>query len=266
MRESTDLRCVDLAETPGSPPSADSDYFSKRLFFLDLSDNAAEDWLAGGPIVSTSNTVDMSACEFVYGIPFQLLAIMGKTSELIRRKRTFTKHFPASALPQILSAACDELETEILEWPVDRIITEVRNQPIAEESQHLIEHQTRAFHQALVIYFSHLVRSVHHRHLQPYVYNIIDHLEAVEVIKHGANLATGCILWPGFIGAAQAIDKNVQSRYLQWFRSTRFYGLGAYDKACEVVLEVWQRRKSAKNQGCDWLNIVESNDVRLMLT
>ena len=262
MRESTDLRCANLEEISSSPQ--DLAWLSKPLCFLDRIETS-DNWLQDS---IPRNDVDMSAFEFVYGIPFQLLTLMSKTSELIRRKKTFNQNFPTSAMPQILSVMCDDLELEILDWPVDRVIGDLQNLPIEKESQNLIDHQTKAFHQAIIIYFSRLVRSVHRMHLQPYVENIIDSLEAVEIIKHEANLATGCILWSGFIGAAEAIDTKLQSRYLQWFRSTQFYGLGAYDTACEVVLEVWERRKAGKDQSScsDWPDVIESKDIRLMLT
>lgn len=264
MRESTDLRCEASDKDIDYGPSDDLPWLSEPLCFLDKMESSTE---LLQDSTSTGAIDDMSACEFVYGIPFQLLVLMNKTSELIRRRRRFSKQFPGAAMSRILSDMCESLEAEILDWPIDRIIAEIADFPIPQESRDLMEHQTKAFHQAIIIYFSQQVRSVHRKHLQPYVHNIINHLEAVEIIKHRANLSTGCILWPGFIGAAEALDAKAQSRYLQWFRSTRFYGLGAYDKACEIVLAVWERQKPEKGHvPCDWSSVVESKDIRLMLT
>jgi hypothetical protein len=96
MRESTDLRCTELAETPGSPLSADAQYFAKPLFFLDSSDFSAEDWFESAP-ASDNNSVDMSACEFVYGIPFQLIANHGQD---------LRTHSPQEDIHQTLSSFC----------------------------------------------------------------------------------------------------------------------------------------------------------------
>ncbi|KAL2393373.1 hypothetical protein ABEF93_004061 [Exophiala dermatitidis] len=262
MRESTDLRCSEIDEITDSF-RGDKSWLSEPPFSLDTT-KAADNWLQATP---DDSHVDMSACEFVYGIPLQLLALLAKASDLIRQKKAFSRRHPNSMMPHDLSVLCDDLESKILEWPIERMIADLRKLPIHETSHHLIEQQTRAFHQAIIVYFSQLVRSVHRRHLQPYVKNIIDHLETIEVIKHGANVVTGCVLWPGFIGAAEAVEVEVQSRYLQWFKATRFYGLGAYEKACEVVVQVWEMQKSDPGQpSCSWSTLVDSNDIRLMLT
>lgn len=265
MRESTDLRCQVLDEGLRSSPESLSTWLARPLCFLEGM-KAPRQWLQDRP--GSHGVLDMSACEFVYGIPMQLLVLVSKTSELIRRKRTFLRHFPNTVLPRPFSTMCDHLELEILEWPVERMVEDIRGLPIAHESRKLITHQTRAFHQATIIYFSRLVRSIHRRHLQPYVEKVMDNLEAVERIKHGANLATGCVSWPGFVAAAEALDSEVQSRYLQWLRSIQFYGLGSYDRAREVVLEVWEMERIGKGLApdCDWPAVIDLKDVRLMLT
>ncbi len=270
MRESTDIRCkatTRILDAPPDPSPQDLIWLSEPLCFLDTFDTT-EDWLRDGS--RSSAELDLSACEFVYGVPFELLVIMCKTSTLIQRKKRFSRDYPTSIMPQVLNTMCDQLESEILDWPVDRVVSTMSTLPIPEESFRLIEHQTRAFHQATIIYFSRLVRSVHQKHLQPYAESIIGHLEAIEIIKYGADLSTGCILWPGFIGAAEAIGKQLRSRYLQWFRSIQFYGLAAYDKAQEIVLEVWEKRSSEECQkyqfNGDWAAVIESKDVRLLLT
>lgn len=145
-------------------------------------------------------------------------------------------------MPQALTTMCDQLESEILDWPVGRAVSTMSTLPIAVESFRLIEYQNRELPQATIIY------STHQTHLQPYAESIIGHLEAIEIIKYGANLSRGCIRWPGFIGAAEASGKQLQSRYLQWFRSTQLYGLAAHDKAQEIDLEVWERKSSEEYQ------------------
>ncbi|XXH01237.1 hypothetical protein Hte_007591 [Hypoxylon texense] len=263
MRESTDLRYNTGADVPVCSPS-DLPWLSKPLCFLEESD-VTEDWV--GDRSQADGDIDPSACVFIYGIPFDLLVLMSKTSNMIRRKLRFNQEYPNSAIPQVLSDLCDGLESEILNWPVDQTVKRIFELPIEEDFRSLMEHQTRAFHQAIIIYFSRLVRGIHRSHLQPYAENIINHLDAVEGIKFRADLATGCILWPAFIGATEATNQRLQSRYLQWFESVRYYGLGSYDKAHEVVLEVWERQRSGDSVASSgWPAVVESKDIRLMLT
>jgi arginine metabolism regulation protein II len=259
MRETTNLQCAALDASLDPCSEAMTAWLCRPLCFLD-SLNTPAVWLQeSGP----GRSIDHSACEFVYGIPLQLLVLASKTSELIRRKRTFARHCPGLVAPALFLSMCDDLEHQVLKWPVDRMVGDIGKLPIAEESRSLITHQTRAFHQAVIIYFSRLVRGVHRRHLQPYAESIIDHLEAVERIKDEANLAASCISWPWFVGAAEAMAEELRERYLQWSRSLRFYDLGTYDKAIEVILEVWERDKTTPV--CDWPTVVEAKDMRLML-
>ncbi|OKL60992.1 hypothetical protein UA08_03643 [Talaromyces atroroseus] len=263
MREATDLQCAALDADLGPCSEATTAWLCRPLYFLD-SLNVPDMWLQdSGP----GDSIDHSACEFVYGVPLELLVLASKTSELIRRKRTFARHHPGSVAPAPFLSMCDDLELQILKWPVDRMVENIAQLPIAEESQRLITHQTRAFLQAVIIYFSRLVRGVHRRHLQPYAESIIDHLETVERIKCEANLTTGCISWPWFVGAAETMTEDLRGRYLQWSRSIRFYKLGAYDKATLVISKVWERDKTDKGLApvCDWPTILEAEDISLML-
>ncbi len=263
MRETTDLRCGELGSSVGLDPKAITTWLCRPLWFLDRL-NMPEDWLQES---DPRCSIDDSACEFVYGIPLQLLILVSKASELIRRKRAFTRYYPGLVAPALFLSMCDNLELEILNWPVDRTVKEICELPISEVSQSLITHQTRAFHQAVIIYFSRLVRGVHRQLLQPYAASIIDHLEAITHIKQHSAVTTGSISWPGFIGAAESVDEQLRSRYLTWSRSIRFYNLGVYERANDVISEVWEREKADEGlaPGCSWAAIIEAKDIRLLL-
>jgi arginine metabolism regulation protein II len=263
MQESTDLSCKGLgSDAHQELPSQNQT--SPPLHFLEDSDTVG-DWLQDQN--ESYHDIDLSACEFVYGVPLDLLVLLSKASVLIRGRKRFAREHPNSLLPKTLEAMCDELEGEILNWPVDQIVSKMSTLPTAKDSRDLMEHQTRAFHQAIIIYFSRLVRNMHPSHLQQYTLNIMYHLEEMEVVKYKANLITGCILWPGFLGAAEATSEKLQSRYVQWLKSRRIYGLASYDKAQEVVMEVWERRRSGSKQShADWFTVIEEKDIKLMLT
>lgn len=261
MRETMNLRCISLDIASLDSSSEDiTAWLCRPLCFLDGL-NAPATWLQeSGP----ASSIDYSACEFIYGIPLPLLVLASKTAELIRRKRSFARHHPGLIAPELFLAMCDDLEIQVLKWPVDRMLGDIDKLPIAESSKSLIEHQTRAFHQAVIIYFSRLVRGVHRRHLQPYAESIIDHLESAERIKDESNHKASCISWPWFIGAAEVLDEELRARYLQWSHSLRFYDLGAYEKAIEVIMEVWEH-DTGLTPVCDWPKVVEAKEIKLML-
>jgi arginine metabolism regulation protein II len=156
------------------------------------------------------------------------------------------------------------VELEVLKWPLNRVVGDI-GKLLNTKSQSLIKHQTHVFYQAVIIYFSRLVRSVHRRHLQPYAQRIIDHLEAVERIKNEAHFSTSFISWPWFGGAVVARAEGLRSCYLQWSKSILFYCLGTYEKATEVLLEGWDRDKTDKGLApvCDWPTITEARSIRL---
>jgi arginine metabolism regulation protein II len=226
-------------------------------------------WLAAQQ--EATPELEDSTCELVYGVPQDLFVLLGRTTSLVQQIRSYTTAHPNMALPVSLLGKCQTLEDEILEWPVDKILFAGSISNLDTDTRQIISHQTRSFHQAIIIFFSQHVRSIHRQHLQPYVRSVIDHLEAIEDIKRRIKLVAGPILWPGFIAASEALGKTLQGRFKKWFDLVENnYGLGNAGAPMAVINEVWERRQSAeegvRNERSDWREVAESKKAYLMLT
>ncbi|OQV06873.1 Fungal specific transcription factor domain-containing protein [Cladophialophora immunda] len=225
----------------------------------------AESWLGLEQIHSSLD--DMSSCEFVYGFPLDLLLLMGRTTELAQQVNLLRRKQWDLLLIPSLAEACDKLEAEVLDWPIDARLASLLRAPVGPETRAIVDHQTRAVHKALIIYFSRHIRLMHRQHLQPYVESVVTHMEAAEEIKDDAGIVAGPMTWPCFIAASEALTEPLQKRFLQWFDKARTYGVEAGSRGREVVVEVWnQRRQGASDVTSDWRRVVEAKTAYLMLT
>lgn len=225
----------------------------------------AESWLGVEQLHPSMD--DMSSCEFVYGFPLDLLRLMGRTTGLAQQVNLLRrKQWDLFLIPS-LAETCDKLEAEVLEWPVDARLAGLSRAPMGPETRSIVEHQTRAVHKALIIYFSRHIRLMHRQHLQPYVESVIAHMEAAEKIKEDARLIAGPMTWQCFIAASEALGEPLQKRFLQWFAKTRAYGMEAGSRGREIVVEVWNRRRlGGSDVTTDWRRVVEAKTAYLMLT
>lgn len=223
-------------------------------------------WLAAQQ-EATPGTED-STCELVYGVPQELFVLLGRTTALVRQIRCFLATNPDISLPTSLLEKCRVLENEILEWPADTISFYGSIASLDVDTRQIINHQTHSFHQAIIIFFSQHVRSIHRQHLQPYVRSVMEHIEAIEDIKSRIGITAGPILWPGFVAASEAVGATLQARFLRWFENLEMdYGLGNVSAAKAVINEVWERRRgAAEGVKSDWRFVAESQKAYLMLT
>jgi arginine metabolism regulation protein II len=243
---------------PGTPIEEEQIQLSCEL-------KEAESWLELEQ--KPSNLDELSSCEFVYGVPLDLLLLMGKTTEIVQQVNLLRRKQWDLFLAPSTAETCEKLETKILEWPLDARLSNLSRAPVGPENRSIIEHQTRAVHQALIIYFSRHVRLMHRRHLQPYVEGVITHMEAAEKIKEDGGVIAGPMTWQCFIAASEALDESLQKRFLDWFRKTRSYGMEAGSRGRDVVVEVWNQRQSGASEvTTDWRKITEAKTAYLMLT
>lgn len=208
-----------------------------------------------------------SSTEFIYGIPPSLLVLLGKATDIVQQLDHVRRapHELDNATASRLADACDQLEAEILDWPVDSALSCL--QDLTPETRSIIEHQTRAFHQAIVIYFSSHVRAMHSRYMKPYVEAVISHAEAIEEIKRQHKVTSGPLFWPCFIAAAEAVDEDLQQRFIRWYDKTQVYGLAGGLMGRDIVTEVWRRRRSGcSREASSWRKVMENQQVCLMLT
>jgi arginine metabolism regulation protein II len=222
---------------------------------------------AAGTSPSSAKTVsEMAMFECIYGIPQQLLSLLEEVTRLIRRVDNFCMTDTLANLPDDINAACDRLENDILDWKMedDHSLSLAADTNATRE---IVRNQTRAFHGALVIFFSQNIRLLDHRYLRGDVDNILESIETIEHIKAETNMLAAPIFWPAFIAATEAFDSKQQARFRKWHEEVTAYGIASVRTGIDVVNEVWKLGPSrAKRHTSLWRTIVARTGDSLMLS
>lgn len=222
--------------------------------------------ISPGIYFSDQNATEMLACECIYGIPQTLLIMLKDSIEIIAkvdRERERTGHSDVSGP---LGKECDELERKILDWPLEENLRQLQNE-YHETHARIIYHQTKGFHNALIIYFSQQARLLSHRYMRQYVAAVLDSIEAIEDIKMEAQILAAPLFWPAFIGATEAHEEWSQQRFKDWYRRVGVYGIKAARTGLKVVQEVWKMHPQSEQKfTCRWRSVVNTSRDILMLT
>ncbi|KAJ2988737.1 hypothetical protein NUW58_g3825 [Xylaria curta] len=216
--------------------------------------------------IEGSPVVEMDTYESIYGIPQGLLILLRKTIELIGLVDDARGKSESSFIPEELSVSCDELERNILDWPLEEQLARCQSLH-AEISSKIIYHQTRAFYHALVIYFSQNIRLLSYRYLHQYIEAVLESIEAIENIKTQTKILAAPLFWPAFITATEAFEKNHQERFKTWHNTVEVYGIAAARTGIQVVDQIWKQGPcSSKRPMSSWRAITKETGVCLMLT
>ncbi len=224
-------------------------------------------WLDTGEGVPS----DLTATEFIYGVPISLFILLRRTTELIESLppcRPYVPGFRRNTDEIFSDQRSDELEREILDWSCEEELAQFASAADT-ETYKIIKEFTEGFHKALIIYFSQHIRLLSFRYLRPYVEIVLNCMEAIENIKTSGEILAGPVSWPMFIAASEAFDESLQQRCKAWFTLTQVYGVGAVRIGNEVIEEVWRRRRSKSPQLFStslWRVVVEEKQKTLMLT
>lgn len=220
--------------------------------------------MAADRTVHSGRVSELSAYECIYGIPQSLLILLKESIEVIDEVNSHRMNAENSSIPDSLSQVCDDLEQRIMDWPlVERRCEEFKTSI----STTIIYHQTRAFLNALIIFFSQGVRLLSHRYLRQYVHAILDSIEAIEQLKEETKILAAPLFWPAFMGATEAFEPRHQERFRQWYERVEVYGIEAVRTGIEVVHEVWKMGPTLNRQThSGWRTVVEQRGDCLMLT
>ncbi|EEU43409.1 uncharacterized protein NECHADRAFT_82674 [Fusarium vanettenii 77-13-4] len=142
---------------------------------------------------------------------------------------------PAHYLP----TGTRHLEDEILEWPVDEAVARMEAAPVSEGNRLVMQHYTRAIHQAIIIFYSRKAQGMHRRHLQPYVHEAIRQFEEIERAKENHSLQTGHMPWPAIVAGSQAMSKPTQDRFIAWFNKITVEGIWTSTLSKDALLGIW---------------------------
>ncbi|KAH7324914.1 fungal-specific transcription factor domain-containing protein [Stachybotrys elegans] len=207
----------------------------------------------------------MSTYEYVYGISRDVLMFLRRciaTVELVDNARAAKE---GGGIPYELEHQIDELERDILDYDCEDHLRQL-NLLDGSVSSRIIMLQSRAFHNAVIVYFSQNVRLLNHRYLRQYTEAIIEHIEEIEQIKADTSTLAAPLYWPAFIGASEAYDAQLQDRYRHWYDRVEMYGIEAVRTGIRVLDEVWRMGAVPKRRTSAWRMVIQRTGDVLMLT
>lgn len=197
----------------------------------------------------------------VYGMPQSLLLLLARTTDMI--DQVCEAREQTGDLPEDLSPACDHLESEILEWKD----VEMFSFNASTASLHIIQKTTRAFLNALIIYFAQHIRLMRHSYLKSYIKIVLDNIESIENIKAESGMYSAPLYWPAFIAGSEAFDSGLQARFKEWYRRVETYRLGSARSGIDVLEEVWKDGPSSQGRtSSHWQIVLQKSGARLMLS
>lgn len=216
---------------------------------------------------SSSTLTSGDAYESIYAIPQDLLMLLNRAIELISNVTEARETSAGTTdIPPHWVETCDNLEKSIMDYESE-CIGEVDISSMASSNYHIIQHMTRAFHNAVIIYFAQHIRLVGHRYLQAFVENVLDSIETIERIKADAKILATPLYWPVFIAASEAFDYRLQSRFRSWYSQVERYGIEYIRAGLCVLEEVWAEGPSrGARVTSQWKTVVERTGMTLMLS
>ncbi|RTE85338.1 hypothetical protein BHE90_000112 [Fusarium euwallaceae] len=206
------------------------------------------------------------AYESIYAIPQDLLMLLNRAVELISKVTEVRETSIGTDIPPHLVELCDDLERSIMDYEAGYIDADDMSGTTSSNLS-IIQHMTRAFHNAVIIYFAQHIRLVGHRYLQSFVENVLDSIEAIERIKAETKILATPLYWPAFIAASEAFDARLQTRFRSWYNQVERYGI-EYIRAGRCILEqVWTEGPSRGTRvTSQWKTVVERTGSTLMLS
>lgn len=214
-------------------------------------------------MASQGPVAEVSAYKCIYGIPQSLLLLLKESIEVIDEVNSFRMNAQNSPIPASLSQICDELEQKIMDWPLDKRFRRYK-EPKNGTSATIIYHQTRAFLNALIIYFfseCDVNESLLSSSIRP------DSSGQHRSYRAETKILAAPLFWPAFMGATEAFEPRLQERFRQWYGRVEMYGIEAVRTGIQVVHEVWRRGPTMTRQvDAGWRSVVEKRGDCLMLT
>ncbi|KAG9662720.1 hypothetical protein KCU95_g2757, partial [Aureobasidium melanogenum] len=172
--------------------------------------------------MTESSIPDMTACEFVYGIPQSALVSLRRATVALRLDY-LANDCDADAADSIeVQEICRSVELEILNWSA-RTELGKKAHLFSEDEFRLVKRQTNAFHHALVIYFAKQCRHLPSLYLASNVLAALQDLEELEQLKTTHHIEASPIFWPAFIAACEARDKQTRPRWRTWYEKAEAY-------------------------------------------
>lgn len=217
-------------------------------------------------VLSTTLQSSDASYERIYGIVEGLIVLMQRTIKFVRHIIHARQESGDRRLSPDLEQQCDKLEQEVMDWPLEDSLQNLRSQ-FQPDDFRIICYQSRAFHNALIIYFSQQVPLINHRYLRSNIEAVLESMEQIELLKSVTQSVAAPLYWPVFIAASEAFDGNLQSRFRQWYERNEKYQIGAAKTGNVVIFETWESGPTrSEHTTCVWRSVVERTGTTLLLT
>ncbi|KAH7153598.1 fungal-specific transcription factor domain-containing protein [Dactylonectria macrodidyma] len=231
MQEATDLLCAQPNHSPTSTTRSPA-------LSAAADDEGPKDVAELMILRETRPDFGCGSLEMTYGVPESLFLLLRKATRILGNSE-FELDTDGNTPNPSMKLAVQKLEDEILEWPVEEAVARLETAPVSEGNRLVMQHYTRAYHQAIIIFYSRKAQNLHQRRFQPYVHEVIYHLEEIENAKQRHNLRTGHMPWPAFMAGSEAMGKALQGRFLQWFNTISEEGIWTSNFCKDVLINIW---------------------------
>lgn len=209
-----------------------------------------------------------SIFEQVYSVSETLFRLIGRTRALALR---VDNHDSSCVQPGSILKETSDLENAICSWKNEfatqalSATTDIENR----NTGHVRYLFQGAVHSALMVYFYKCVRAIDTYAVQPHVEKTISQLQLYTDAKTRSGDQSSGICWPAFVAACEALDKELQQKFSQWFsHETAQTGMRMFTIAGTAVKQVWDARDAHNNRNLPWTEILQSDNIldQLMLS
>ena len=110
------------------------------------------------------------------------------------------------------------------------------------------------------------MREVNPASLQGFVSTVLEKLNQLLALNRDkSNPLIIPLLFPVFVAACEALSKDMQNRFDDFFDRLSIQALGTYYQARMVVKEVWKRRDNNQERSA-WRHVLQDQNVNIMLS
>lgn len=199
----------------------------------------------------------------MYCIPDSLTLLFSRTVKLARQ--VCYMRWKKQRITKATVEKCNYLQRSLRQW--GEWYSEARL-PVefTGDVRTAIDHHTSAFYFSLLIYHYTNVREINPASLQGFVNSVLDHLNALLALNtDSSNPLIIPLLFPAFVAACEALSKETQQKFDDFFNRLTIQGLGTYYQARFVVNEVW-RRRAENDERAAWRFVLQDEGVNVMLS
>ena len=206
---------------------------------------------------------ELESTHSMYCIPDSLTLLFSRTVKLARQ--VCYMRWKKLPITKATVEKCNFLQGSLRQWGLwyneSRLPAE-----FTADARIAADHHTNAFYYALLIYHYTNVREVNPASLQGFVSTVLEKLNQLLALNRDkSNPLIIPLLFPVFVAACEALSKDMQNRFDDFFDRLSIQGLGTYYQARMVVKEVWKRRDNNQERSA-WRHVLQDQNVNIMLS